>query len=116
MPPFKIHLDIAEEIDKIKFPMEIRKSIFLIFKEAINNALKYSEATEMNISLTMVDKNVQLVIDDNGRGFDKTAVTAGNGLETMAQRAKDCKGSVYIQSEPHEGTQVKVIIPIPHIR
>jgi len=114
---FKIHLDIAEEIDKIKFPMEIRKSIFLIFKEAINNALKYSEATEMNISLTMVDKNVQLVIDDNGRGFDKTAVTAGNGLEIMAQRAKDCKGNVYIQSEPHEGgTQVKVIIPIPHIR
>jgi signal transduction histidine kinase len=114
--PFQIQLGIADEIDNIKFPMEIRKNIFLIFKEAINNALKYSEATDMNISIDMADKNVQLVIEDNGRGFDKTTVTAGNGLETMALRAKDCRGSINIQTAPHKGTQIKVIIPLPHIR
>jgi signal transduction histidine kinase len=96
--------------------MEVRKGIFLIFKESINNALKYSGATEMNISIIIVDKNIQLIIEDNGKGFDKTTVTAGNGLETMALRAKDFKGSIQIQCAPGKGTQVKVIVPLPHIR
>jgi signal transduction histidine kinase len=114
--PFEIHFNSPEGIDNIKFTMELRKSIFLIFKEAINNALKYSQATELNISLTMVDKNIQLIIEDNGKGFDKATVIAGNGLETMALRTQDCKGNFNIWSAPCKGTQVKVIIPIPHIR
>jgi signal transduction histidine kinase len=114
--PFEIHFNSPEGIDNIKFTMELRKSIFLIFYDAINNALKYSQATELNISLTMVDKNIQLIIEDNGKGFDKATVIAGNGLETMALRTQDCKGNFNIWSAPCKGTQVKVIIPIPHIR
>jgi signal transduction histidine kinase len=114
--PFQIHLHIADGIDNIKFTMELRKSIFLIFKESVNNALKYSEATELNISLSIIDKNSQLIIEDNGKGFDKATIIAGNGLETMALRAENCKGSFDVQTAPFKGTQVKVVIPIPHIR
>jgi signal transduction histidine kinase len=114
--PFQIQLDMASEIDEIKFPMEIRKSIFLIFKEAINNAIKYSNATQLNIGLRILDKKLQLCIDDNGKGFDKTTVTSGNGLETMCLRAKSCKGNFNIESTLDKGTQVNVIIPLPHFR
>ncbi len=113
---FQVQLNISPAINTIKFPMEVRKNIFLIIKEAGNNALKYSEATEMNIALQTNEKNILINISDNGKGFNKTAVTAGNGLETMALRAKDVNGNLEIQSSQGNGTQIKVTMPIPHSR
>jgi signal transduction histidine kinase len=113
---FKIHLKIGDDIDGIKFSMETRKSIFLIFKEALNNTLKYAEATELNVSLDRVDRNITLIISDNGKGFDQPTINPGNGLETMALRAKNCKGSFEIESSPIKGTCIKVVLPLPHFR
>ncbi len=109
----RIELSIAPEISDIKFPMEIRKSIFLIFKEALNNTLKYAEATVINISANIPDKYIRLIISDNGKGFDKFSVTSGNGLETMSLRAKGCKGSLDIQSSQGKGTTIIAAIPLP---
>ena len=57
---FKIHLEIDDAIDALKFSMEVRKAIFLIFKEAVNNALKYAEATNMFIQLKPVEKSIAI--------------------------------------------------------
>ncbi len=114
--PFKIHLEIDNTIDTLKFSMEVRKSIFLIFKEAVNNALKYAEATNMFVQLKQVERSVQFIITDDGKGFNTSGVTYGNGLGTMALRAKGCKGNFVIHAEEGKGTQIKVTIPIPHIR
>jgi signal transduction histidine kinase len=114
---FTINLEITDAIDRIKFPMETRKSIFLIFKEAVNNTLKYAEATEVGIYLDLLDKNdVRLIIADNGKGFDPAIVTTGNGLETMALRARNCKGNFDLQSSPGRGTAIQAILPLPHFR
>ena len=53
----------------LNFRMEIRKTIFLIFKEAMNNALKYADATKLLIRLKIVERNIVLIIADNGKGF-----------------------------------------------
>lgn len=113
---FRVYLEIDAAIDVIKFPMEIRKTIFLIFKEAINNTLKYAEATSLSISLKLIEKNVQLKIADKGEGFDKEKITSGNGLDTMALRTKNCKGIFKIESEENKGTIITATIPIPHFR
>lgn len=116
MAPFKIHLETDAAIDAVKFSMETRKNIFLIFKEAINNVLKYAEAKNLSIQLNQVEKNIELIIKDDGKGFDAAAINYGNGLDTMALRAKNVKGNFDINSTEGKGTSVKIIIPIPHIR
>jgi two-component system sensor histidine kinase UhpB len=113
---FKIHLEIDNTIDTLKFSMEVRKAIFLIFKEAVNNALKYAEATNVFIRLKTVEKNIEFIITDDGKGFNTQTVVYGNGLGIMGLRAKDCKGNFVVHTEEGKGTEIKIIIPIPHIR
>lgn len=113
---FPVHMEIDTAIDAIKFPMEIRKTIFLIFKEAMNNVLKYAQATSLSVSLKLIDRNVQLKIADNGKGFNVNTINAGNGLDTMALRTKNCKGVFKIESEENKGTTITATIPIPHFR
>jgi signal transduction histidine kinase len=112
-----IQLKIDAGVDAVKFPMEIRKTILLLCKEALNNALKYAEATVIDIYLDRENNHVCFIVSDNGKGFNPEAVTSnGNGLGIMALRAKNCKGSFTVQSRIGEGTQIKAVIPIPHSR
>ena len=108
--------NISAEIDEIKWPMDMRKNIFLICKEAINNSLKYAKANNLGLSLFIKDKNIYLEIKDDGIGFDTSVSKAGNGLRTMTDRARSSGGNCSIESGPGKGTVVKVEIPIPRSR
>lgn len=101
-----------EAVTEIKLDVEKRKSLFLIFKEAINNAAKYSEATKVGIGLNRVNGTLQLMIHDNGKGFDASTVVRGNGLKNMAARAQAIKSTWTQVSEPGKGTTISVQVPI----
>jgi signal transduction histidine kinase len=88
--------------------MGLRKNIYLIAKEAINNALKYSSCTRLCVSLTNEGKKNIFKIEDNGIGFDKSQLTVGNGLKNMYARAKDINGELYIESAYKMGTSVEL--------
>ncbi|HWB24977.1 MAG TPA: tetratricopeptide repeat protein [Chitinophagaceae bacterium] len=111
-----IIVNIDSKIDQHHFTMELRKNIFLIIKEAINNALKYSGATQILLDFVTGDRYFILSVKDNGKGFDKNAVQPGNGFETMINRAKASQGACEIVSAPGNGTVIKAVIPIPNIR
>lgn len=111
-----ICLNIDSKIDHQQFTMELRKNIFLIVKEAVNNALKYSGAANITLNITVSEKNFIITVKDDGKGFDKTAITPGNGFETMMNRARGSYGTCEIISSPGSGTTVTATIPIPHIR
>lgn len=91
--------------------MEQRRDFFLIFKEAINNAAKYSQAGKVEVTISKERDQLQLRISDNGIGFDSGKETSSNGLKNMMARAEALNGSVYIQSEPGKGTTVLVKVP-----
>lgn len=91
--------------------MQQRRDFFLIFKEAINNAAKYSQASKVEISISKDRDQLQLRISDNGIGFDSCKETSSNGLKNMMARAEALKGSVHIQSEPGKGTTVLAKVP-----
>ena len=102
---------IDDKIGTMDFAMELRKSIYLISKEALNNVLWYASARHLRISLLLVNKQLILEIKDDGHGMDMASVKSGNGLETMKQRAITCKGQCSIISAPGEGTTVRIEFP-----
>ena len=89
-----------------------RKNVYLIFKEAINNMVKYSGATLADISLQRTDHRWLLKISDNGRGFDTEKPFCGSGLKNMQSRATEMNGIFTIDSSPDAGTRIYVTIPI----
>jgi signal transduction histidine kinase len=90
----------------------IRKNLFLIFKEALNNAMKYSQCTEVRISLTRTPGRLVLDITDNGQGFDFLQIKPGNGLNNLRERARSMDATLDIRSAVGEGTRIKLSAPI----
>ena len=101
-----------EELVNIKLPMEARKNLFLIFKEATNNIIKYSGADKALFSLKSDRNNVSMMIRDNGIGFDLNKPTVGNGLKNMQKRAKEVGGKLLIESLPGQGTTIELSIAV----
>ena len=62
-------------------PVESRRNIYLFCKEAINNAVKYSNGTWLDLTIKEVDDKLEFSVSDNGKGFDADNVKHGNGLE-----------------------------------
>ncbi len=102
-------IEIDSKADHIK-NVELRKSIVMMMKEAINNAAKYSKAADIQIYLRIVKKNIEICIIDNGIGFDASTIR-GNGLENMRKRTILLKGTFEIQSSKNKGTSIKISLP-----
>jgi ligand-binding sensor domain-containing protein/two-component sensor histidine kinase len=107
--PFTLEID--EACRHIVLPADKRKDFYLIFKEAINNLAKYSQADKAVIRLSYASRILTLIISDNGLGFDTTKIFHGNGLKNMKARADMLKGMFSIHSKAGEGTTVSLQIP-----
>ena len=83
-------------------------SLFRIIQEAINNSMKYSEASKIDIIITENEHTLNLSILDNGKGFDKEKVKMGNGLSNMQKRVNEIGGKFEINSVLGEGTSVNI--------
>lgn len=93
----------AETLD-----MEKRKNIYLIFKEALNNAMKYSHASKITVVLKRVKNKAVLKVMDNGKGFDVATISNGNGLVNMKARAASIGAELSIMSESEKGTIIQL--------
>jgi signal transduction histidine kinase len=103
------HIDIAPSVNEIKLTAIQRKNIYLIFKEAINNIAKYSRASNCYIVAEIKDKNIQIVIKDDGVGFENTAKSlGGNGMLNMKLRADEINGMLAINSIKNKGTTIEL--------
>jgi len=108
----EIKFDVDDKVYDEKLNMESRRDFFLVFKEAVNNAAKYSKATMVWVSITSGGKKLVLTVKDNGIGFDVATADGGNGMGNMRKRAESMQGQVQIKSVKGQGTEVIVKIPI----
>lgn len=108
LEPAKInyYFKVEGSLGKSILNLEERKDLYMIFKEAINNAVKYSEATEINISLTLHNNILQLQVTDNGKGFNSANNYNGNGLKNMNSRALAMGATLTIHSIENAGTTI----------
>jgi signal transduction histidine kinase len=105
-----IHLYFSadEKLNTVSLPLEHRKNSYLIFKEAINNAVKYSETKTIWVKIDLSNKKLMMLIKDEGTGFDEATIIKGNGLKNMHSRAKEIKGTITIDSFAGKGTTVSL--------
>jgi len=97
-----------ETLNEVSLPMGIRRNIYLIFKEALNNIIKYSNANRASIKMIHENKNIILIISDNGVGFDHSVSYNGNGINNMVQRAEEIGAKIKIESEQGIGTNIEL--------
>jgi signal transduction histidine kinase len=101
-------MQVSEKFHTTKFHVEQRRNVYLIFKESINNAVKYAECTRLNVDIEITGKILTLTIQDNGKGFDPATIRQGNGLQNLQKRASEIKGQLAIHSAPGAGTRIEL--------
>jgi signal transduction histidine kinase len=108
-----LQINKDERVDSLVLPMEMRRDIYLVFKEAMNNAVKYSDAKLIEVDIYNEKNVLHIKVRDKGKGFDTATVKKGNGLENMKRRLVSHSGDLEIISKPGEGTTVHAALPIP---
>lgn len=100
------------DISDKTIPMEKRHDVYLIFKESLNNIAKHSQCTEAKIVVNIGKKSLNMIIEDNGVGFDISQKTNRNGLINLKERTEKLRGSLLIESTKGIGTKITIDIPI----
>jgi signal transduction histidine kinase len=111
--PVQCELSLQEQ--PFDLPSRIRFELLRIGKEALTNALKHSQATNVQVKLTYQEQSLELSVKDDGRGFVPASgsdAQHGYGLTSMRQRAEGLGGKVAIETGPRQGTKVVVFIPL----
>lgn len=113
------HLDDSCDAPETEIDSHCRHQLFLAFKEALTNVVRHSGASEVRLSVSQRNGEVLLTIADNGRGFDPSKTSGGNGIANLSQRLARLGGQTQTESQCGKGTTVSLIMPIsakPKIR
>lgn len=97
-----------EAFNEISLEPERRKHILLIFKEAMHNCLKYSEASTAVLQVSKEQDKIKLQFSDNGKGFEVSSNGGGYGLRNMRDRADKIKAKIYLNSTLEKGTSTEL--------
>jgi signal transduction histidine kinase len=109
--PCRLH--IAEQFPDHPLDSKVRHGIFLAFKEALNNIVRHSGATEVELKIEVARERLVIVVSDNGCGLlSMTSAPGHDGLASMQQRLRKLGGSCSIRSEPGCGTTVEFQLPL----
>jgi signal transduction histidine kinase len=98
--------EITDEARDHKLGQEEKRNLYMMLKETVNNAIKYSGATKIEIGISVKKGKPAIQIKDDGKGFDVKAASDGNGLKNMNRRAREIKYLINIQSGPGNGTAI----------
>jgi signal transduction histidine kinase len=116
-------LDVPERLPNAPLTANLRHNLFLVLKEALNNIVKHSAASEVWIRMSVAGSELAIIVQDNGRGFLPESVRNGAsnatadgmeryGLENMRKRSQSIGGQFQLNSRPDAGTQIRVVIPL----
>jgi signal transduction histidine kinase len=97
----------APDVDRhVGMDADLRREVFLFFKEAVNNVIRHSQCTRAEIEARLEADDLILRVHDNGKGFDTTQHADGQGLMSMRQRARNLAGTFEMTSAPDSGTRI----------
>ncbi|AYQ35571.1 hypothetical protein DTQ70_26905 [Runella sp. SP2] len=106
----EITLDFVTDaqVEALSLPLQVRQNVYLIVKEALNNAFKYAQASQINVEFRGQSDEWNVAVIDNGVGFDTEAVSSRNGLKNMKKRAEEIGANLLIESELQKGSEIRL--------
>ena len=108
----QVKITVPEQFSSYSLPVESRRNIYLFCKEAINNAVKYSGGSMLELTVKESNQLLEIGISDNGKGFDVENVKRGNGLDNMQKRATELGAAFNLQSTPGQGCSITLQVKI----
>jgi signal transduction histidine kinase len=106
---FRFRSSVPEQA--VYLAADLRREVYLIFKEAVNNAVRHSNCTQAEISISIDNGCLELLVEDNGTGFCERGIDMGNGLSSMRERARRMGAGFEISGLP--GSGVRVVLQVP---
>ncbi len=100
----------------LRIGANVRRQVYLIFKEAIHNVVRHSGASRVAVGFDRVQDSLVLQLTDDGKGFDPAAGYDGHGLINMRKRAAGLGASLELRSEPGHGATLKLIVHLEQQR
>ncbi len=89
-----------------KLSQQEKRNLYMMIKETINNSIKYADAIEIVIEISVRNAKPEVSINDNGKGFELESIQRGNGLNNLYRRAKEIKYQVILNTMPGKGTAI----------
>nr|WP_321227632.1 ATP-binding protein [uncultured Psychroserpens sp.] len=111
----KITIDVIDHGLENRLENSLELTIFRIIQELITNVIKHANATEVTIHITNHEDSLNIMVEDNGKGFNPSQVTKTNkgmGISSIDKRVEHLNGTMTIESEKNQGTTVIIDIPI----
>jgi signal transduction histidine kinase len=109
--------DVDSEMEAVVLDLPVRRTLLMAIKETLNNAVKYSGATELSVQIKSHGRKLTVVVQDNGKGFDPLAVGPGhNGLLNMSQRMSELAGHCTVTSQPGKGCRIEFALALKPAR
>ncbi len=110
----RLRFEFPAEIPALTLTAELRRSLFMVAKEAMSNVAKHGQASELRVKLELCDHELRLSFADDGQGFSRTQVAEeSHGLVNMEKRLHDLGGQLQIESAPGQGTRIHARLPLP---
>jgi signal transduction histidine kinase len=111
-----VELSVPAELEGRELPQTVAIQLLRIIQEGLSNTRKHAHARYAQVSLTLSGESLQVIITDDGLGFDPSSIVtqpgAGFGLRSMRERAEALGGTLQINSGPEKGTRIMVEVPI----
>ena len=102
-------LHLPDEIPPLNLDPDVGRNLFFVIKEALNNSIKHSGASQLEITFGFKNKNYNLQIADNGKGIDYSTIAPNhNGLINMRKRIENINGKFEIISGKGRGTKIEI--------
>ena len=101
-----------ESLEKIALNKELQLNLYRVAQEALRNIVKYAQATRIRLEAILYKENLNLLIADNGIGYDPEIPSKGIGIANMHRRVDFFQGHLMINSSPGDGCEILVKIPL----
>ena len=108
-------LEMPVELSPIRLSAEVRHDLFLAVKEALNNILKHSQATEAHLQISEDGVMIKVIMEDNGCGFVANTCPPGrkgHGMENLRKRTENLGGQIDVSSTAGKGTKLTISVPL----
>jgi signal transduction histidine kinase/ligand-binding sensor domain-containing protein len=106
-------IDIDPALASLYLPLDLKRNLYLIFKEGLNNVVRHAQGTRVSFSIRRDKSNLVMVMKDDGRGFLPDGQKKGNGLKNMTMRAAASRGTFEATSSPGNGTTLTARFKLP---